>query len=421
MLHLKLETTSISKGEAIQKWTDVGIALSKVTATQDNDALVQAVKSLSSAIPYLGFVLSSLLDITVPAGNSELGEIKNQLNKADGHLFAIKNKIDELSNHVQKTSLLSYYKKQGKTINFIQRKYQRYLYNHNTDITSTELIDSCQQNDILEYIDYVYRQLAYPTSIQPLMEVMKDKNDLANFQYWMKMLTGSISQSMMLHTICMSVKYQDDRNIYITMDNDMLYFKNMSNVMLTVLKDGMKDIKQNFFKTAITEIESYATKKADATHKKFCTEVYDMLTLKYFWRYWQVLSYDSERYSKNEHALTGTNQYVYTSIRKFGRNIQVAHTNNNDNSIQVKLRAAMNRRGWDAKWVYHLPERCKFIYDYVSDNLDGHNSIAVYNSQSESYFMRSKESTAVYEIESQKLFLFTKFNGYFVHVVAPEK
>lgn len=293
----------------------MGLGLSKTFVDDDSSSLIEAIKILSNAIPYLGPILSGLIDIFLNPKPDHFAEIKEQLNRMDSHLFAIENKIDALARQVTQTSVLTYYKSRAERINLIEMSYQRYL-NTPTNITKKELIENCQRNNILEYVYYVHKELTDSGSILSLMDVMKDNYNLANFQIWMKMLAGSISQSMMLHTICMFAEYQDHTDLNVTMDGDISYFENVSRIMLNVVKDGTNDIKQNFFEAAAKhEILSYAAANRDKTHIEFGNDVWNILTKKYYFRHWFVLSYDPQLYGYGNHCVTWTGKYVNICVQ----------------------------------------------------------------------------------------------------------
>lgn len=149
-MKLDLETTSIRKKngtEGIQNWADVGLSIFQASVAEDSESIIQAIKTLSNAIPYLGPILNVLLDM-LPSSNG-FEQIKEEFRKMDSHLFAIENKIDELSNHVTYTNILSYYKSKAESINVIQNSYQRYIY-ETTDVTTLELIDKCKRNSMID-------------------------------------------------------------------------------------------------------------------------------------------------------------------------------------------------------------------------------------------------------------------------------
>lgn len=414
-MKLDLETTSIRKKigtQGIQNWADVGLSIFQASVAKDSESIIQAIKTLNNAIPYLGPILNVLLDM-LPSSNG-FEEIKEEFRKMDSHLFAIENKIDALSEHVTYTNILSYYKSKAESIDVIQNSYQRYIYAI-TDITTLELIDKCKQNSMINYIYYVKKELTGSTTL-PLMTVMKDNNNLANFQYWMKMLVGSISQSMMLHTICMSVQYRNNTGFNETISADISYFKNLSDIMLKVVKDGTNDIKRDFFETAKTEIMAYATANMLMDHSVFSQKVWEMLVKKYFWRHWFVASYDEEKYGEGNHYVTSTNQYVYIWFRMVLRNVHVVHTNNNDYSIAEKLRTCMEKKEWSiAEVTWHSSDMCKWVYEYVHPCIGGQNSLGVIKFRTEFGSYWSNGIAGIYKVYSPN------YHGFRVFAVAPEK
>lgn len=261
----------------------------------------------------------------------------------------------------------------------------------------------------------MYNELTSSTTL-PLMTLMKDNNDLANFQYWMKMLVGSISQSMMLHTICMSVQYRNNTGLNETISADISYFKNVSDIMLKVVKDGTNDIKRDFFETAKTEIESYASANMIMDHSEFSQKVWKMLVEKYFWRHWFVASYDEKEYGEGNHYVTSTNQYVYIWFRTFHRNVHVVHTNNNDYSIAEKLRTCMEKKEWSIGEVtWHSSDMCEWVYKYVEPCIGRQNSLGVIKFRTEFGSSWSNGTAGIYKVYSPN------YHGFRVFAVAPEK
>ncbi|XP_037031469.1 uncharacterized protein LOC119070985 [Bradysia coprophila] len=411
----EFEITSNGKSfdvDGILRWTEVGRDLLKAAISTDSETIITVAKTLSNAIPYIGDIMNMLIDIMSSSNGYE--EIKYEFQKMDSHLFAIENKIDALSQHVTATSILSYYKSQAQVINVIQKSYERYLHT-NTPINMLELIDNCKRNKIINFIYYVHAELTDSTTL-PLMTVMKDDNNLRNFQLWMKMLIGSMSQSMMLHSICMSVQYLNDTSFNETIDGDISYLKNVSDIMLKVVKDGTNDIKRDFFETAKTEILSYAYANQVMNHSKFSNKVWHKLVKKYFWRHWFVLSYDMERVGAGNHWVAFAGKYVYAWFRTSNRNLNVVNTNNNDYSIEEKLNTCMEKKEWSIVEVTeHGSDMCEWVYDYLDDCIGNVNGKAVINFQTEYSADWSEGIAARYSVYSPRA------QGFNVFAVAPEK
>lgn len=411
--------------EAIEKWTNLGGALLGVTNTSpDPDSLMAALRKLYDAIPYIGPILTGFFDMVYNI--TEFKEIKEQLLEMDSHLFAIENKIDALSEKLTQTAILSYYKEQAKKINLLQTYYKRYL-NAHTSIAFDELKDACKQNNILEYVSYVYKELS-GCNMLPLMKVMKDNYDLANFQTWMKMLAGSLSQSMILHTICMFAKYQNSTQmseLNDTIKTDMSYFQDLSNIMIKTVKDGFIDIKQNFFAGAAKEeIRKFGTEHIAHTHKSFAVYLLARLEKKYFWRLWFVASYDQGPAGFDHHTLTADNdKFVYLKFREFNRNLIVTHTNNKYGVDSNLFQTILDNT---SKILILTNDICRDIYRSINMYLP-FNALGVI-SKTTAFHASCSEGAADFSfitINSDNLgtigFPFYSQKDFRVFVVAPEK
>lgn len=102
-------------------------------------------------------------------------------------------------------------------------------------------------------------------------------------------------------------------------------------------------------------------------------------------------------------------KYIYAWFRQNDRNINVVHTNNNDNNIVNKLKEILESK----KWNIDGTARCKYIYDYVNSRIDGMNSLGVVSSESS---FSAKYSHGIGDVQYMR----SDGRAYHVFVVAPE-
>lgn len=388
--------------------------LAKVIATSDSESLFEVLKTLSNAIPYLGPVFNIILDI-VHQGPNDFDKILKELTKLDSHLFAIENKIDYLITLVTQTAIVAYYQTQAERINQVNYYYRRYINAGNGTAEKEDLHTSYIKDNVMHYIAYLHNQFNSATSLLPLISVMKGAYDLGNFRTWMKLLIGSVSQSMILHMVCLAVRFDDHPQIInITLPRDILGFQNLSKRMLDVAKDGTNEIKNKFFNMAQVEIYRFAKEFQSETHHYFANKTYSLLSEKYFWRKWFVLSYDQKRYGYQNHMLVGNSKYGFYSIREYNRNIIVVHTNNDDGLIFAEVSGIVS----DLRKQHPLMYECNQVLHFVRERISGFNMLAVINYHSDFFAVSSlitgyKAETFFYPFFAQV--------GFRVFVIAAEK
>lgn len=149
--------------------------------------------------------------------------------------------------------------------------------------------------------------------------------------------------------------------------------------MLVVTNDGAYEIKNKFFITAKLEINRFAKESQSVTHSYFAQSMRSLLSTKYFWRKWFIISYDKERYGYENHRLVGKSQYGFYSIRKNNRNLIVVHTNNNDGPISDEVSVIVS----NLRKRHPLMYECDQVLHFVQERISGYNLIAVINYHSE--------------------------------------
>ncbi len=349
----------------------MGIELTRAGVSMDSGALIEAIKLLAGAVPYIGVIVPTLSDI-LQKPPDEIAEIKSQLLEMDSHLFAIENKIDALSQQINDAAILSHFKSKSESIGLLQKYYRRYIEESN-NVTLLDLRKKCTQFNILDYVYYVEDELGDSTTILPLMSTMMAHSDLANFQRWMKMLTASISQSMILHTSCMLNQFENDTALQNTTQADIIYFQKIANLLLNVTENGTKHIHDNFFEDAKSAVNSTADLNDSWSHEEFATSILSLLQERFYFRNWFVFSYDPVWTAEN-HMITTGGSHVYFWFRIHNRNIQITHTNN-------VVFDELAKKYSNAALTFPQEVQCDAIYDSIKNQIEGlFNSIAVLQS-----------------------------------------
>ena len=239
-----------------------------------------------------------------------------------------------MANIIVHTTEINYYKEHAEKIDNLQDSYQRY-YKNPTEITKDKLIADCRDNKMLDFVNYVNREIA-TEQLLPLMDVMRDDYNLTNFQYWAKMLVSSTSQAMLLHSICLGMEYPNSSDLNKTIAGDIIHFQSISDTLSRITHNGIVDIKDNFFeKAAKKDIHDYGLSHQSESHEDFVKQLYYKLKDKYYWRYWFVASYSGTTSSYDEHCIT-EGPWVYFWFRDLGRSVYISSTNNPIN-FQPKL------------------------------------------------------------------------------------
>ena len=275
----------------------------------------------------------------------------------DSHLFAIENKIDDLSNKIVHVSEINYYKEHAEKLYNLQDSYKRFVETP-TDITRKSLISDCESNKMLDFINFVNREIT-TEQLLPLMNVMKDDYNMTNFQYWSKILVSSTSQAMFLHSVCLGIEYQKSADLEKTINGDIQHFQSISATLSTITRNGINDIKNNFFNNiARREIRNYAQAHQSESHENFVKNVFNMLSEKYFWRFWFVASYSGGTAGFDKHAVAGDGMpWVYYWLRDLDRSVYIGSTNNPEN-FQQKLQNCINKYHVFGKWFPgHTPRQ----------------------------------------------------------------
>ena len=363
--------------EAINAFTELGTSITKASVLRNTEAVVDAIAALGKAIPYLGplaTIISGILSIFGQKPD-ELAEVKKKLTEMDSHLFAIENKIDDLSTKIIHVSEMNYYKEHAEKIYILQDSYQRF-YENPTDITRKNLIADCGSNKMLEFVNYVNREIT-SEQLLPLMNVMRDDYNMTNFQYWAKMLVSGTSQAMFLHSICLGMEYPKSSDLQKTIAGDIKHFQSISATLSRVIHNGIVDIKNNFFNNAAKKnIHDYALSHQSESHENFAKDLFNKLQDKYYWRYWFVGSYSSHTSGFHEHCVSG-GTWVYFWFRDLQRSVYISSTNNPMN-FQQKVQNCINthQSKWSNKPLNTSPIP-KEIYNDMSSCLGPFNGLGI--------------------------------------------
>ena len=297
------------------------------------------------------------MDFKLNQMKAQLKIISIQLYILEEAASTILHKIDQGSFETPHVVLAKFNDKQDKIQEL--NLFFAHFANNSNDYSRNNFIKECEQNNMIKFAKYVQGELKSERKLN-LKDIMLKKNNLRKFESWSKVLGNNLATALILHMLCLHARIIDNTTLAIAINQDKTFMKNVIFDLEHLIKSGTKQIKQEYMKYVPEEVTLYTKAHPFQPPMVFISNLYTMLSKKYYWRYWFLASHNllengdvSFEHDSFEH--------VYYVKSLYGRSIYIASTNNPE-SIQDKL-AHCSRPTADQRELWY--NSAKYICDDI--------------------------------------------------------